>query len=505
MSTSLAARPQSAPRLPPAAAPGRDGPSPWLGAVMLAAVYCVPVLAAVRPVTDWDIWWHLRVGQWVVDNGQVTTSDPFSAYGAGRPWVAYSWLFEVSAFGLHQALGLTGVLLYRVLLSVAVVAALHRLVARREPRYLVATALTAAAALAVTPLLSERPWLFTIVFTALTLDVILDLREGRRSITFWLLPLAYVLWANLHIQFVYGFLLLGLGCAAPAIDRVLRRPSAGHATTVGTRAWWRLVALAATCALATLVNPYGVALYGVVLEYATQPFPFRVVNELMALDFREGWDWVILGLTLVTACALARRTSLSSFEVLLFVGSVVLGFRARRDVWMIVLAALVILPAAVPAIPALGARLVLGRLRFAVVLLVAAAALAAGAAKGLGAARLREEEAKVFPARAVAAIAERGYDGPLFNHFNWGGYLIWRLPRLPVSMDGRTNLHGEARLQRSWATWAGLKGWDEDPELAAARLVLADAGCSLASLLRKDPRFELAHEDDQAAVFVRRE
>src|SRR5215470_11051345 len=96
-------------------------------------------------------------------------------------------------------LGLIGVLLSRLLYFSAFVSTLHRLVARREPRFLVVALLTAVAALMMYSLMSERPWLFTILFSTITLQVILDLREGRRTAAFWLLPLVYVLWANLHI------------------------------------------------------------------------------------------------------------------------------------------------------------------------------------------------------------------------------------------------------------------------------------------------------------------
>ena len=37
----------------------------------------------------------------------------------------------------------------------------------------------------------------------------------------WGLPVLFCLWANVHIQFVYGLLLLGLACAAPYVDRAL--------------------------------------------------------------------------------------------------------------------------------------------------------------------------------------------------------------------------------------------------------------------------------------------
>ncbi len=43
----------------------------------------------------------------------------------------------------------------------------------------------------------------------------------------------------------------------------------------------------------------------------------------------------------------------------------------------------------------------------------------------------------------------QGFAGPVYNHLNWGGYLIWRWPHLPVAIDGRTNLHGEELLQRN--------------------------------------------------------
>ena len=105
-------------------------------------------------------------------------------------------------------------------------------------------------------------------------------------------------------------------------------------------------------------------------------------------------------------------------------------------------------------------------------------------------------------ARACEEVQRHGYRGPLYNSFDWGGYLIWRLPHLRVSIDGRTNLHGEERIQWSLDTWAGRKGWREG-ELATARLVIAEASAPLASLLRTDGRFKLVYEDELAAVFVR--
>jgi hypothetical protein len=470
---------------------------------MLVALYALPLVVALRPVADPvldpDVWWHLRAGQWVVEHGTVPRNDPFAR--PAREWVAYSWLYEVLLFGLYRGLGLAGVVVYRAALALAVVAAVHRLVARRERRFLVATGLTAAAGLALAGLFSERPWLFTILFATLTADAVLDLRAGRRSAVVWLLPPLYAVWANVHIQFIYGLFVLGLACAAPLLDRALGR-APDEAARPGSRGGWGLVALSAGCALATLLNPYHVRLYGVVWEYATQPGPFRFVNELKALEFREPGDWVVLALGGAAAFALGRRRPPAAFDLLLLASAAFFAFRARRDLWFLVLAALAVLSTSGAEVPA-GQRFALTWRRGAV-LAVALAALAGLTAwlRDLSPANLERKVARRYPARAAALVARRGYEGPLYNDFNWGGYLIWALPHLPAAVDGRTNLHGDERLERFGATWSGAPGWEDDPDLSAAGVVVAPADAALASLLKRDPRFELVHQDELAAVFV---
>jgi hypothetical protein len=470
------------------------------------ALYAVAAVAVIRPVLDEDIWWHLRIGQWVIDHGTVPQTDPLSAYGEGRPWVAYSWLFEVIVVSLHRGLGLHGILLYRALMSFAVVAALHRFVVKREPRFLPAFGLVGAALLALVPVLSERPWLFTILFTTWTLDAVLDLRAGRPARRAGLLPLMYVVWANVHVQFVCGLAVLALGCLAPVLDRRLGWDAAAdHAARIGTRAWWRLLGVSLACLLATLVNPYHVRLHGVVLEYAAQPGPYQLISELTALGFRDVWDWTVLALALGAAFALGRRQRLSAFEVLLLGAAAYFSFRARRDLWFVTLAALAILTTQGRApISADGtSRLTWRRMAILIAAVAVVVGLTAGV-RGLSPSGLERAVEETFPVRAAECIKGGGYAGPMYNRLNWGGYLAWALPRQPVGIDGRTNLHGDERLFRSERTWAGLPGWEDDPELSAANVVIAERTAALTALLRRDARFEVAYEDGVAVVFLRR-
>jgi hypothetical protein len=116
---------------------------------------------------------------------------------------------------------------------------------------------------------------------------------------------------------------------------------------------------------------------------------------------------------------------------------------------------------------------------------------------------LDEQVANVLPVHAVEAIRAKGYTGPIFNDFNWGGYLIWAL-RQPVTIDGRTNLYGNARMDRSIATWNAQPNWSSDTMLTSAGVVIGPIVSPLTQVLRLDPRFQLVYEDKLAAVFIAR-
>jgi hypothetical protein len=491
-------------------APAAEQSPTLLRLAMLCCLYAIPVLATVHGDADYDMWWHLRVGQWVAGHGTVPITDPFSSYGHDKAWVAYSWLFELLLYGAHQCFGLLGIVFFRLVLCVAVTVALHRFIAKREPRFLVATALTGAATLGVAMLFKERPWLFTILLSVLTLDVILDLREGKRGLMAWFLPLLFVVWANVHIQFVYGLILLFLACACPLLEDWLRRTKPGStAATARSAAWWQLIAISAASLLATLVNPYHVGLYRVVFEYATQPGPFRWLNELKSLEFREPSDWVMLVLAGIGCFALGRRRPVSLFDVALLAFSGWLAFRSRRDMWLLILTSLYLITT-LPRKPVESSATFRFSLpRFACVVVVGVLLIVATVLlRNLSNETMKTQVAKTFPVKAAEHVAEKGYPGPLYNDFNWGGYLIWALPDLLVAIDGRTNLHGDERIEHLGDVWAAIPTAADDAELFDAGVIIAPATSPRVSLLQRDPRFKArfdeVYSDDLARVFVRK-
>jgi hypothetical protein len=70
-------------------------------------------------------------------------------------------------------------------------------------------------------------------------------------------------------------------------------------------------------------------------------------------------------------------------------------------------------------------------------------------------------------------------------------------------MDGRANLHGDERIERSSRTWNGKSDWMDDPDLKQARLVIGNRDKPLSSLLRQDNKYKVVYEDNTAILFQR--
>lgn len=366
-------------------------------------------------------------------------------------------------------------------------------------------------------LMVERPWLLTIGFSLWTMDIILQARAGYWTNAYWLLPLGYVLWANVHIQFIYGLALLGLAVVAPVLDQWLKLPAAkATAQSFRSDVWWKLVCLSVICFLATLVNPYHYHLYEVVLDYASQAGAFQYVSELRAPGFRNVTDWLAMMLLAGSLFALGRCWPVSTFAILLVVGTAFAGLRAVRDLWYLALGAISVLSFYVPKSLQKHSQIRMTR-NMHIGWLVLAWGLALGLPWLLKPVEFANQENKQYPALAVQHVRGKQYPGPLFNHFDWGGYLIWRLPEYPVAMDGRTNLHGDRRIADSLNTWTCVTplpeaegkpstrlNWDQNPDFRSANLIIAQIDMPLTNLLRLHPAFVKVYEDQRAVVFIRR-
>jgi hypothetical protein len=104
---------------------------------------------------------------------------------------------------------------------------------------------------------------------------------------------------------------------------------------------------------------------------------------------------------------------------------------------------------------------------------------------------------------AVDWIRDHQPPGPLFNSYNWGGYILWALyPDYLSFVDGRTDLFDDAILEDYLLTWRADPGWEEVFARWGIRLALLEPRAPLVVALRAEGWAPL-FEDDQAVVLGR--
>lgn len=453
----------------------------WFTVLVIVSLAGLTAANTLRPAFDPDTWWHLRIGRWIHEHRTVPETDPISRIGIeeSRPWQAYSWLYE---WILERCLangGTVGILWFRTTIAGLSTATLVMLLLVRHGATFRSFAILFGISCTILPMATERPWHVTIAWTAITIVSVQRIRnDGRLRTGLGLVPL-FALWANLHIQFVLGLAVLALATIAPG--RAKRS---------------RFVLLLLACTAATLVNPYHLRLYLVIWDYATQAAPRSIIHELTPPELFKLWT---LACSTLLASAIVQQIGLRNRDLfnwgLILLGGI-LASRMNRDLWLgAFCAAMVIRPAAHGPVHAIR----LGLVVFGIYILLRVGNLLGW----IGEHDTSAAHERIYPVRAAEFIRKSMPPGPMFNDISWGGYLAWELPEYPVTIDGRTNFYGNDRLLQSFRTWSTSDGWKDDFELSHCRLIVANRSRPFTAVLREQPAWALAYEDEIAAVFVR--
>jgi hypothetical protein len=92
----------------------------------------------------------------------------------------------------------------------------------------------------------------------------------------------------------------------------------------------------------------------------------------------------------------------------------------------------------------------------------------------------------------------------MFNHYDWGGYLIFKLyPRIRVYIDGRADLYGDRLMQQRADTYYLMNDWQRSLSQWKIRTVIVPADSPLATGLRSAHGWVQSYEDSSSVIFSR--
>jgi hypothetical protein len=465
--------------------------------VFLTALFLGLFAMAARNATDPDLWWHLKSGQYIAEHHNVPHTDPFSYTRAGQPWVAHEWLTELGMFELQRTTGFPGLILtFAALLC----AAFFLLYLRCGPAPYVAGLATLWAAWATRPLWGVRPQVLTLLLTSLWL-LILERSQRRPNLLWFTLPLT-LLWVNLHAGFASGLVLSALFLAGTFLERAFGFPREPNPSSFKMSALILLLDL-----LLVPVNPNGLRLFSYPVETLRSTAMQNYIAEWASPNFHHAGYWPLLLLVLAAFLTFTLSPKLLRPRDLLLL--LVTLFAALVSIRMMPLFVLI-------AIPLISQRL--GNWprstthpkpspqphTFFNAAIVLAMAVFASVHIAQIIQRQPEAEAREFPTRAVAFLQQHPPSGPLFNHYDWGGYLIWKLhPPTPVFIDGRADLYAPDLLH-DFADAYQLKGpWLQVLQRWRIETAIIPPDSALATGLQNAPGWIISYRDSQAMILTK--
>lgn len=469
----------------------------------LIILFAMLFAIALRVPTDTDTWWHIRSGEYTLDNGMIRT-DPFSHTFADETWINHSWGSQILMFATWKLGGNAGLAFYTAILAVGGMALLYQISAGNS--YLKAFILILGATTSAI-FWSARPQMISFFLMTLILWLMYRYKREDKDWLWAIIPVMW-LWSNLHAGWSIGYLFL----IAFIIGEAFNNLTGITENTLSWAAWRKLV-------LATVISIPFLALSPYFLDNMLVPFntvniePLRAfIQEWQSPNFQSQGTWAFIAMIMLLFMTL--WTSKLKFDwsgFFLLIGTFFLALLYSRNIAVFAVVATPILTyhfdnalternfilrprRTVPRIMAiinlsLIVIVVLGMMLYTVGLLLPV--------------NVEEMQAEALPVNAVNYLNENDLLGELFNSYNWGGYLMFAAPDYPVYVDGRTDLYGD--FVTDYASIYSNQADDIEAQLEIhnINLILVEVVAPINDTLAKSDNWTLEYEDELAMIWQR--
>ena len=464
-----------------------------LHAPIVAALGVAGGISLGHPL-DADLWIHLNTGSYLSAFGRLPVPDPFTFGAGGLSWVPHEWLAEWVIYQSIATLGVATTQAAFALLYVGMWLTVARALAICGVRTWVQAAAIILGAVAAGPFSGIRPMQFGLFFLALTVSVLIRHRQSGSRVV-WVLPVIFLIWANVHGSFPIGF---GVALAVIADAMWARHglPLNYNETRVSLRAIVPSLILGGS---AIAVNPSGPRLW-------LHPF-WQLVTP--AREFNSDWNppelfsqswWALTIMVAGTVVAVAwGRTRVTPVLLVTILVLVALSISARKSMAFGSVAIVSLLARPLSAIERPNWSLPSGLQRN-----VAALALVISIALGgwLGPKSLTGPSVVPMPHGARDYLAVTA-PARIWNTYHWGGFLTWKLwPESQLFIDGRYDPFVGEALSNYLDVVSLDSRWRELLQARAPGAVVVESASALARSLESEPGWTVGYRDPVATVFL---
>ncbi len=446
------------------------------GSVAYALLAIMPfvvvfVLSLTHPL-DPDLGWHLKYGEYFASQHTLLQENTFSVEMPGYRYVNHSWGSDVLLYAVYNAFGFLGVsILGAIVMTMTFFffAQAARLSFWEE-------------AILFPPMLylldgiifqSYRSQTLSLLGLGCLFFLVERFEDRHRKALLFLMPL-FILWANMHGQFIVGLGLLVFWAASYCFRAWLMARSRKAPIPIGDLGLILAAVLGAGCV--TLITPYGVEIYLEISRHFGNHLQ-QYIKEWRPIAEEPKLLWLLIGwgafLTGNAVMIYRQRQVLAKAHYLLpsllfFIAS----FAQVRYFWPLVLVSMPIAATCLTRIRPANQKTVAG---------IAASFLACaylyGAFVKLPAQHIISYDWDRYcrhlgcTSRSADFLQSQLAGASLLTDYDWGGWLIWNYPKIKPTIDGRMPFWRDEQGYSAYEKYVALESGDEDIDQSSYNMV----------------------------------
>lgn len=504
----------------------------WLQYLLFMVMLGISTAYLLKPFYDNDFFWHLKSGEWIWENGRLPDRDQFSyttpslVSASARFYLTSYWLSQVVLYLAYLGNGLSGIVALRFVCTAVLFAAMMKRLS--GDRVINASLMVFFSILLLNFYFMERPQTASFVYFGILLLVLERLKNGEmpddkgrwsffafRYALF--LSLVMVLWSNSHGGHLIGQVTLVIYMAVEGAKFLHQKLN-----PLASERYVRLV-LAGGCGLiGSLVNPNNCQALLLMLkskagagEVGTHIQEYSSMLEFYRMSHTPV---IVLYLTVVVVTVIVLLSSPRELDLTELVLLMLVGYFAFKHVRYAAFLPIAVLPLLARRLA--DVRVVRWGRKILPPVALCTAVYAVSGEFYLNLATAKEGNwisTRRFPVAAANFVIANNLQGNMYNQYDWGGYLIWRLgPKRMVFADGR-NLNEEiivrgyqidtaqmkyATGERVWKTW--LDHYEVNYTLTYSRTPSGEVTPLVTALLR-DREWVPVFSDrgSRSVIFVR--
>ena len=386
--------------------------------ILIIFAFCLYTIQGTLGI-DPDFGWHYQTGNYILLHG-IPKTDHFSYTMPGYSYVDHSWLTDVGISILYNVLGMIGV---SAVLSALLVFAIFLVISNSIKRLTkLQFFLSVLLLLSFSRYFAIRPFILSWCFFAV-ITLILTQRNVWQRWKYFLVGL-FIFWANIHGGWLLGLVIFLVYILIYSLEK--------------RQLFISDIIILLSCTAGTLINPYGIGLWHEEWITLFSSTLHSSINEWQPLFSSGVYLSLLLYLTFSILLIIKYFRQFTYHEIIIFVLLLLLGVLSERNIpfWL-----LWSIPMVLKAFLMVEKEFIVRKFQYIhsiiliELLIPIVCFILLEIYQSLGMAKEFKEET-YYPKDAITFLRQHIPTGEILSTYEWGGYLLWKLPQKRVFVDG---------------------------------------------------------------------